>query len=210
MRSRFDQELEGLHHRLIQMGSLCEKAISMSSEALEKGDTHALEAVSPLEADIDHMEREIEALCLKLLLQQQPVAKDLRLISAALKMITDMERIGNMSADIAEVVGYVGGKGSQIKVLVRMAEEACLMVTRSVDAYVKSDYELAQSVIAQDDVVDSLFSSVKKTLAQIIAARPEDSERALDVLMIAKYYERIADHAVNIASWVLFSLTGTH
>ena len=178
MRSKFDEQLLQLNHEMIEMGALCEEVIALSSQALTEGDTALASKVAPLDSEIDHKEREIENLCLKLLLRQQPVARDLRQISAALKMITDMERIGDQ--------------------------------TESVDAYVKCDIMLAKKVIAADDVVDEQFARVKQSLIGKIAADPADGEYALDLLMIAKYYERIGDHATNIAEWVIYSVTGTH
>ena len=157
------------------------------------------------------MERHIESLCLKLLLQQQPVAKDLRLISAALKMITDMERIGDQASDISEIIQFLGGRtGAECEDISLMAQAAIKMVTDSIDAFVKKDLDLAQAVIAHDDVVDDYFDKVKASLITMIAKIPEDGEYALDLLMIAKYFERIGDHAVNIAEWVEFSVTGVH
>ena len=196
MRSRFDEQLALLNKELIEMGALCEQVIALAAQSLTEGDTALAAGVSPLDEEIDRKEREIESLCLKLLLQQQPVARDLRQISAALKMITDMERIGDQAEDIAEIVA--------------LAKETIAMVTDSVDAYVKRDVPLAEKVIAEDDVVDDYFARVKKALISRIAADPADGEFALDVLMIAKYFERIGDHAVNIAEWVIFSVTGEH
>ena len=211
MRSRFDEQLALLKRELIEMGALCEEVIALAAQSLTEGDTALSARVSPLDEEIDRKEREIESLCLKLLLQQQPVARDLRQISAALKMITDMERIGDQAEDIAEIVAFLGGRGTEDSELLRdMARSAIRMVSGSVDAYVKQDVPLAEKVIAEDDVVDDYFTRVKKALISRIAADPEDGEFALDVLMIAKYFERIGDHAVNIAEWVIFSVTGEH
>ena len=211
MRSRFDEQLALLKRELIEMGALCEEVIALAAQSLTEGDTALSARVSPLDEEIDRKEREIESLCLKLLLQQQPVARDLRQISAALKMITDMERIGDQAEDIAEIVAFLGGRGTEDGELLRdMARSAIRMVSGSVDAYVKQDVPLAEKVIAEDDVVDDYFTRVKKALISRIAADPEDGEFALDVLMIAKYFERIGDHAVNIAEWVIFSVTGEH
>ena len=160
---------------------------------------------------IDQMEREIESVCLKLLLQQQPVAKDLRVISAALKMITDMERIGDQAEDIAEIIPFLNGRtGEECHDIRLMAEATIKMVTESVDAYVKQDLEFAKSVSDYDDVVDDAFDRVKQSLIKMISENTADGEYALDLLMIAKYFERIGDHAVNIAEWVEFSVTGVH
>ena len=211
MRSRFDQQLALLNRELIEMGALCEEVIAAAAKALMEGDTVLAAQVAPRAAGIDQKERDIESLCLKLLLQQQPVASDLRQISAALKMITDMERIGDQAEDIAEIVAFLGGRGTEDSELLRdMARSTIRMVSGSVDAYVKRDTAIAEKVIAEDDVVDDYFARVKKALISRIAADPADGEFALDVLMIAKYFERIGDHAVNIAEWVIFSVTGEH
>ena len=211
MRNRFDEQLERLHVELIQMGASCEDAISAAAEALLKGDAVLADAACQAERDIDQREREVENLCLKLLLQQQPVALDLRQISAALKMVTDMERIGDQAEDIAEILPFVQGRSWENSPLMeRMAHEAGAMVTSSVDAYVKGDLSIAQKVIEDDDTVDGYFDQVKSRLIDRIAANPAEGEYALDLLMIAKYFERIADHAVNIAQWVIFSVTGEH
>ena len=209
MRSRFDEQLALLNRELIEMGSLCEEVIALASRALTEGDRELAAKVAPLDEEIDQKERTIESLCLKLLLQQQPVARDLRQISAALKMITDMERIGDQADDISEIIIYLGGRTAEHDDLLRsMARATIKMVTESVDAYVKHDTILAEKVIADDDTVDDYFEQVKRALIGKIAANPDDGEYALDLLMIAKYFERIGDHAVNIAEWVIFSITG--
>lgn len=211
MRSRFDEQLASLNRELIEMGALCEDVISMASEALLSGDTALAKKVAPLDAEIDQKERTIETMCLRLLLQQQPVARDLRQISAALKMITDMERIGDQAEDISEIIGFLNGRtGQGCAHIGEMAAATIKMVTESVDAYVKKDLALASSVIEYDDVVDDLFDEVKHALIELIAANPADGEFAIDLLMIAKYFERIGDHATNIAEWVEFSVTGIH
>ena len=211
MRSRFDEQLALLNKEMIEMGALCEEVIALASKALTEADPELAKKVAPLDAEIDRKEREIESLCLKLLLQQQPVAKDLRQISAALKMITDMERIGDQAEDIAEIVTFLGGRGAENSALLReMARSTIKMVTESVDAYVRQNTALAEQVIAEDDVVDDYFTRVKRGLIERIAQDPTDGEFALDLLMIAKYFERIGDHAVNIAEWVIFSVTGEH
>ena len=211
MRSRFDEQLVLLNRELIEMGALCEDVISMSGRALLTGDTELARKVAPLDEEIDQKERTVENLCLKLLLQQQPVARDLRQISAALKMITDMERIGDQAEDIAEIIGFLRGRtGADCAHIGEMAEATIHMVTESVDAYVKRDVDKAEAVIAYDDVVDGLFDQVKGSLIELIARNPSDGEYAIDLLMIAKYFERIGDHAVNIAEWVEFSVTGVH
>ena len=211
MRSRFDEQLALLNRELIEMGALCEEVIALASKALTDGNKAIAAQVAPLDAEIDRKEREIESLCLKLLLQQQPVARDLRQISAALKMITDMERIGDQAEDIAEIIGFLQGRsGEECAFVGHMARSAISMVTGSVDAYVRRDTALAREVIARDDVVDEDFRKVKATLIDWIARRPDDGEYALDLLMIAKYFERIGDHATNIAEWVVFAVTGVH
>ena len=211
MRSRFDEQLNTLNTEMIEMGALCEESIALASKALTTGDVSLAERVSALSADIDQKERDIESRCMKLLLQQQPVARDLRQISAALKMITDMERIGDQAEDIAEIVTYLEGRTAEETVHIRdMAAETISMVTDSVDAYVKNDIVLAKAVIAHDDKVDEYFDIVKCRLIKMIAETPENGEYALDLLMIAKYFERIGDHATNIAEWVIFSVTGEH
>ena len=211
MRNKFDQQLAQLNHEMIEMGALCEEVIALSSRALTEGNVALAAKVAPLDSEIDHKEREIENLCLKLLLQQQPVARDLRQISAALKMITDMERIGDQAEDIAEIVGFLGGRQAENDgLLKKMAEAVIQMVTESVDAYVKCDIILAKKVLAADDTVDDYFTQVKQSLIGKIAKNPGDGEYALDLLMIAKYFERIGDHATNIAEWVIYSVTGVH
>ena len=211
MRNKFDQQLAQLNHEMIEMGALCEEVIALSSRALTEGNVALAAKVGPLDSEIDHKEREIENLCLKLLLQQQPVARDLRQISAALKMITDMERIGDQAEDIAEIVGFLGDRRAENDgLLKKMAEAVIQMVTESVDAYVKCDIILAKKVLAADDTVDDYFAQVKQSLIGKIAENPDDGEYALDLLMIAKYFERIGDHATNIAEWVIYSVTGVH
>ncbi len=211
MRNRFDQQLALLNRELIEMGSLCEEAISLAAQDLTGEDGQLSAKVAEVDAQIDKMERSIESMCLKLLLQQQPVAKDLRVISAALKMITDMERIGDQAEDIAEIVTYLQGRRAEESIQIcQMAEETRKMVTESVDAYVRQDIELAMAVLKHDDVVDAYFDAVKRNLIEMIANDPTDGEFALDLLMIAKYFERIGDHATNIAEWVVFSVTGEH
>lgn len=211
MRSHFDEQLALLNRELIEMGALCEEVIALASKALTDMDKKLADRVAPLDSEIDQKERTIESMCLKLLLQQQPVARDLRQISAALKMITDMERIGDQAEDIAEIIGFLDGHSPENDGILRdMAVAVIQMVTESVDAYVKHDTVLAQKVIADDDIVDDYFEQVKHKLIGSIAENPDDGEYALDILMIAKYFERIGDHATNIAEWVIFSITGVH
>ena len=211
MRSRFDEQLSILNKKMIEMGALCEELIACVAKSLLSGDVEsAMEAKSNAH-EIDQMEREIETICLKLLLQQQPVAKDLRVISAALKMITDMERIGDQAEDIAEIIPFLDGRtGAEFADFKPMAEATCKMVTDSIDAYVKQDVALAKAVAEHDDVVDDAFGRMKDMLIKMISENKADGEYAVDLLMIAKYFERIGDHAVNIAEWVEFSVTGIH
>ena len=211
MRNRFDQQLYELNREIIEMGAMCEEAIASAAKALTTGDMTLAANVCNNSSTIDQMERDIEDRCMKLLLHQQPVARDLRLISAALKMITDMERIGDQAEDIAEIVTFLNGHTMEgMELIENMARETIEMVTASVDAFVKKDVELAQKVINKDDIVDDYFSRVKCDIITMIAENPVDGEFALDLLMIAKYFERIGDHATNIAEWVIYSVTGTH
>lgn len=209
MRTRFDEQLHMLNRELITMGGLCEEAIGTSAKALLEGDRALAEKVPELAGQIQEKEREIESLCMKLLLQQQPVARDLRTISSALKMITDMERIGHQSADIAEIITMANISASHETLNINaMADAAIKMVKGSIDAFVRKDVVIAQSVVSYDDVVDGFFDEIKEALIRRLASQPGDGEYAIDLLMISKYFERIGDHAVNIAQWVLFSITG--
>lgn len=211
MRRKFDEQLSTLNHSLIQMGSICEKTIDLAAKTLISRDTELANKVEILSSELDQMERSVEALCLKMLLQQQPVAGDLRHISAALKMITDMERIGGQAEDITEIVTEMKhGIDYDFSVINEMAQATIHMVTGSVDAFVHQDVKQAQRVIESDDVVDDYFMKVKSSLVEMITREPNDSLDALDLLMIAKYFERIGDHAVNVAEWVVFSVTGLH
>lgn len=209
MRSEFDEQLDLLNKELITMGAFCEKAIAMSVQALAKGDQKLAGSVFTLSDQIDHKEREIETMCLKLLLQQQPVARDLRLVSSALKMVTDMARIGAQSADIAEIITLENIRSTDdIQVIHDMSAAVIKMVTDSIDAFVKKDLQMAKAVIDYDDVVDSFFDQAKRMLVTVFGRPEANAEYAIDLLMIAKYFERIGDHAANIAKWVLFSVTG--
>ena len=212
MRNRFDRQLVQLNNELIEMGGMIEKAISDTVKALVNQDIELASNVIEYDEEIDHQEREIEQLCLKLLLQQQPVAKDLRLISAALKMITDMERIGDHATDISEITIELS-KESYIKKLdhiQHMAKETMVMLVQSVEAFVNKDMDKARTVIVHDDVVDDLFNKVKAELIAMIHEDVNAGEQASDLLMAAKYFERIGDHATNISEWVIFSITGQH
>ena len=209
MRNKFDQQLGMLHVELIKMGALCEDAVSSAIEALEKNDIVSADSALDTDAEIDQKERDIERMCMKLLLQQQPVATDLRIVSAALKMITDMERVGDQASDIAEISRYIIESGMSINDDIRkMAKEAIKMVTDSVDSFVKKDLELARKVIAYDDVVDEWFAKLKSDVIEMIAKDSTNGEYYIDIIMIAKYLERIGDHATNIAEWVEYSITG--
>lgn len=211
MRSKFDEQLTVLNKKMIEMGAACENIIAISAKSLIDGDIKMAKTAKEQGHIIDQMEREIENICLKLLLQQQPVAKDLRTVSATLKMITDMERIGDQAEDIAEIIITLGGRtGAECHGIRKMAEATIKMVTDSIDAYVKKDLNLSKAVCAYDDIVDKDFTEIKDTLISMITNNTADGEYALDLLMIAKYLERIGDHAVNIAEWVEFSVTGIH
>lgn len=212
MRSQLDTQLKELHNQLIEMGALIESAIHSAVNALVNQNIQEANQAIAFDAEVDEKEKEIESLCLKLLLQQQPVARDLRLISAALKMITDMERIGDQSADISEITKLMAGRPyiKKLEHIPLMAEAAIKMVTESIDAFVKKDLALAESVVAYDDVIDNLFDEVKEELISLISKDAKNGEQAMDLIMIAKYFERIGDHATNIAEWVIFSITGQH
>lgn len=211
MRNMFDSQLNTLHRKLIEMGSACETAINLAVKALLEGNADIAHEAASHDREIDQMERDIEAICLKMILQQQPVARDLRQISAAMKIITDMERIGDQAEDIGEIVPFLNGRtGRECEDIRLMAETAQQMVRSAVDAYVNRDMALVKKVIAMDDIVDDAFDRTKETLIYMIGDCKEDGGYALDLLMIAKYLERIGDHATNIAEWVEFSITGQH
>ena len=212
MRNRFDEQLAGLHKEMIDMGCLCEKAITLAIQALFDKDTTIIEQVFLTDSEIDRKERTIESICMRLLMQQQPVAKDLREISSSLKMISDMERIGDQASDIAEIAKYIiDHQDIQSGDLIRkMSKEAIKMVNESIDSFVKKNLDLARHVIAYDDVVDNLFIQMKDELIKRISENGKAGEYYIDLLMIAKYLERISDHATNIAEWVEYSITGTH
>ncbi len=212
MRITFEEQLRLLNTELLEMGALIEHAIQAASEALIRQDVEAANNAIAFDREVDQKEREIETLCLKLLLQQQPVARDLRLISAALKMITDMERIGDQASDISGIVIYLAGKPyiKSLEHLPQMAEAAVRMVSGSVDAFVKKDLSLARRVIDMDDIVDDLFDTIKGELIDLIHKDPANGEQAVDLIMIAKYFERIGDHAQNIAEWAEYAITGVH
>ncbi|MDD2215609.1 MAG: phosphate signaling complex protein PhoU [Eubacteriales bacterium] len=212
MRSRFDTQLEQLNTELIRMGTLIESSIYSAVKALINQDKEQARKAILADQEVDQKEKDIESLCLKLLLQQQPVAGDLRLISAAMKMITDMERIGDQAADISEIAIYLADDPyvKKLETIPQMAQETINMVSDSIDAFVRRDLDLAESVIAADDIVDDLFVTVKNDLITLIHENADTGSQAMDLLMIAKYFERIGDHATNIAEWVKFSITGKH
>lgn len=213
MRESFDKQLNQLNILLMNMAALVEQIIAMSVKSLEEQNTELAGQTVEFDTKINDAEREIERLCLKLLLQYQPVfADDLRRVSTALKMITDMERIGDQAADIAQlnITLIAQKKHWELREISQMARGAACMVSQSIDAYVNHDEELACAVIASDDEIDDLFSQIKNKVIEQIAADKSKGEQAVDTVMIAKYFERIGDHAVNVAEWVLFSITGVH
>ena len=211
MRNHFNDQLAQLNRELTRMGSHCEEIIELVAKAMTGWEDDLVGRVTTLGADIDESERTIETLCLKLLLQQQPVARDLRQISAAMKMITDMERIGDQAEDIAEIITHLNCRVERESVQIReMAEATMQMVREAVDAYVRQDLDLAHTVMKHDDVVDDYFMQIRTSLIDIIRNNPNDGEYALDLLMIAQYCERIGDHCTNIAESVEFSVTGVH
>lgn len=212
MRNKFEKELELLNDDLIEMGNLIEGSIEAAVTALIDQNIELAQRVVEGDREVNDKEKVIEGRCLKLLLQQQPVAKDLRLISSALKMITDMERIGDQASDISELTIRIGNEPF-IKELVhipQMAEATIKMVRESIDAFVKRDIDLVKKVILYDNVVDDLFNIIKDELIELIRTNVEVGEQAIDLLMIAKYFERIGDHSQNIAEWVYFAITGEH
>lgn len=212
MRNRFDRQLVTLNDEMIEMGSMIEKAIQQAITALITQDVDKAKEIIDYDEDIDHQEKTIENLCLKLLLQQQPVARDLRVISSALKMITDMERIGDHASDISEMAILMADRPyiKKLEHIQEMAKEASLMLVGSIEAFVNKDLQQAHDIIVRDDVVDDLFEKIKTELIKMIHKDPNVGDQAMDLLMVAKYLERIGDHACNIADWVIFSITGTH
>lgn len=211
MRNKFDEQLALLNVELIKMGSLCELAISNAVKGLLEDNRGLLKLVADTDKEIDEKEREIESMCFKLLLQQQPVARDLRTISAALKMISDLERIGDQASDIAEIAGFIEGDHTKDHTHISaMGQAASAMVTDAVKSFVNRDLNLAHRVMKDDDIVDNHFEEVKKEIVNLIRKEEAGAELSLDLLMIAKYLERIGDHAVNVAEWVEFSITGEH
>ena len=210
MREHFEEELSKLSNALVEMGALCEDAISCAVKYLLKNDAQMKENAAEAEKQIDQKEREIETMCMRLLIQQQPVATDFRMITSALKMISDMERIGDQALDIAEIAEYVTDDIKSKINIKEMAETTVKMVMNSVDSYVRKDIDIANSVIGLDDTVDALFDKAKSEMINVIRTENENAEGLLDLLMVAKYFERIGDHAENIAEWVIFAVTGNH
>ena len=212
MRTRFDEQLKEMNNSLIQMGALIENAIALANKALvEQNSTLAKQAID-CDNEINEIEKHIESQCLKLILRQQPIASDLRLISTALKMITDMERIGDHATDISEITLQLSDAVyiKKLEHIPQMAQTTIKMVSNSIDAFVNKDLALADAVIKEDDIVDNLFCTIKEDLIALIHEDKKNGEQAMDLLMIAKYFERIGDHAVNIAEWVIFSITAKH
>lgn len=212
MRSRFDEQLHLLNEEMIRMGSMIEQAIENAGRVLQSRNRQECLAIMDFDREIDRKERDIETLCLRLILMQQPVARDLRIISSALKMITDMERIGDHASDIAEILTMPENEPpiDYPPQLLRMAEESSVMVHRAIDAFVNRDVKLAQAVIASDDIVDDLFKEVRLELTRLMHLYPDSNMQIMDILMFAKYFERIGDHAVNIAEWVEYAVTGIY
>ncbi len=211
MRMNFDRQLDHLNIELIKMGSLCEEAIGKTGIILTQNDMTLIEQVFELEEQIDRKHREIENLCMKLIMQQQPVAGDFRIVSSTFKMISDLERIGDQASDIAEILGYIGGKTSAVSAVIADMARACIkMLTDSIDSFVKRDADTAKKVMDYDDVVDDLFTKAKIEITEMIRNEPENGELCIDLLMIAKYFERIGDHTTNIAEWVQYAVTGKY
>lgn len=213
MRDLYNRQMKKMYALMTEMGALCQDAIGLSVKTLDGAEPDARELeehVFAIDSEIDAMEREIESLCTKLLLRQQPVASDLRRVTAALKMVTDLERIGDQASDIAELSGFIRASGLENRThLEQMAEEAIRMVRESVEAFVRLDLNLARAVIAYDDVVDGWFHRIKQELIAIIASDSSRGEECLDILIVAKYLERIGDHATNLAEWVEYAITGS-
>lgn len=212
MRNRFDRQLMRLNQEMVDMGALCEEIITAAAKVVATRDKELIQDAKGMEEEINHKERDIERICMKLLLQQQPVATDLRVISSALKMVSDMERIGDQAGDIIGIVKKDSAIPAQIENthLEKMAQATIDMVSRSIKAFVKENLGLAREVIEQDDLVDDLFSQVKKEVITMIHEEPERGEECVAILMIAKYFERIGDHAGNIAEWVEYAITGEY
>lgn len=208
MRSKFDEQLQVLNREMIEMGQKIVKSIARSIEALTDKNVELAQRIMESDIEIDRYQKKIEGICFDLLIQQQPVARDLRTVTAAMKMVTDMERIGDHAADISEMTILMGENSriDQYSHIKKMSSETMLMLNHSIEAYVERNIEKAKEVIEHDDVVDELFSEAKKDIISLILNNPKEGEEATDLLMVAKYFERIGDHATNIAEWVIFSL----
>ena len=208
MRSKFDEQLVELNHEMIKMGTMIEESIAQAVNALCKKDVELAKKIMEGDEEIDRAQKRIENICFNLLIQQQPVARDLRTITAAMKMVTDMERIGDHAADISEMTISMGKSAYEANLshINKMASETVLMLNWSIEAYVSKDKQKAQDVIDHDDIVDRLFAETKKDIINLILQNPKDGEEATDLLMVAKYFERIGDHATNIAEWVIYSI----
>jgi len=212
MRTKFEEQLIQLNDALIDMGKFVEKAIADTIKALIEQDVELAEKIIASDDEIDGKEKEIESMCLKIIMQQHPVARDLRLISAVIKIITDLERIGDHATDISEITLLLADKKyiKKLEHISQMAEATMKMLSESIDAFVRKDIELANAVIAYDDYVDNLFEMVKKDLIELIKEKADTGDQAIDLVMIAKYFERIGDHATNVAEWIVFALTGVY
>lgn len=210
MREKFERQLKELDSELVQMGSMVEQAIEMAISAIVQQDSDKARRTMVFADEIGRKEREVENMCFRILLSQQPVAGDLRRVSSAMKMVTDMKRIGDFAGDMSEISLNLAGQEyiKKLEHLSMMAKETTVMVINSIDAFVNGDITLAAEVIKSDDIVDGLFTTVKSELIELISKNPENGSQATDLLMIAKYFERIGDHAENIANWVIFSVTG--
>lgn len=208
MRSKFDEQLQELNKEMIGMGDKIVKSIVNAIEALMNRDVELAKQIMEGDSEVDHMQKKIEGICFNLLIQQQPVARDLRTVTAAMKMVTDMERIGDHAADISEMTIQMGTNNhiDRFEHIKKMANETMLMLNHSIEAYVERDSKKAEEVIAHDDVVDALFEQAKRDIIDLILENSKEGEEATDLLMVAKYFERIGDHATNIAEWVIYSL----
>lgn len=211
MRSKFDEQLGKLNNEMIDMGNLIISNITSAIRAMKNKDRELALQIMRKDAEVDSAQKRIESTCFNLLIQQQPVARDLRTVTAAMKMVTDMERIGDHAADISEITVHLGDTShiEKYEHISRMAAETTMMLSRSIEAYVERDTVKAEEVIAHDDVVDNLFNDAKSDVIDLIRTSPEAGIEATDLLMIAKYFERIGDHATNIAEWVIYSLRTT-
>lgn len=211
MKNQLDTQLDLLRDNLLQMGNLCEELIAHVTEVIGHGNEDELQKIYNKGALVDELERDIERLCVRILLHQHPVAKDLYQVSAALKMITDMERIGDQVEDIASILPQLKNRSNEVYDLIgKMAQASRLIVTESIDAYIQQDIDLAEKVVKHDDIIDAYFDTIKSSITAQMIATPQEGEDALNWLMIAKYFERIGDHATNIAEWVIYSITGEH